>query len=556
MEDFMTLNGDIFTSALMLIAPWPLLIVGAALGIRANNHIALIKKSSLAASTFALIASILAAFSYIMTQAVPQNYFSIDLPAGLGAFSIDTSVTPLTIIMLVLVAFVGTIVSRYSLRYMDGDRNEGLFHRWLCLTLGSFFTLIAVGNIWAFFASWVATSLFLHKLLIFYKERPIALMAAGKKYLFSRISDATLLLAIILIAKTLHTTEFSGLNEALTGLHSPLPESLIVAGYLIVASAILKSAQFPFHGWLIQVMEAPTPVSALLHAGIIYTGAFLVLRMSPLLSIVGSSRDVLIVFGTITILTTSLMMLTETNIKESLAYSTSAQMGFMLMECGMGLYSLAVIHILGHSVYKAHAFLSSGSVVDHFRTPSFKAQETQSSSRKTFPGLLFGTGMTLMVAWLFGMSFREQPALLILGTILSVAVAQLMLPALTARHPRKGTLIVWISGISALVLSGYFGLHQIFEHLLGKTLLEPRFPENLSEILLSLFIAAIFLLIFTLQANLYSLEKSPFWNAMYVHIYNGLYVDTIISRLIRRLNFGTSAKAAGSPVLNHREELL
>ena len=556
MEDFMTFNGDIITSALMLIAPWPLLVVGTALGIRANNHIPLIKKASLAASTFALIASILAAFSYMVTEAVPQNYFSINLPKGMGAFSIDTSVTPLTLIMLVLVAFVGTIVSLYSLRYMDGDRNEGIFHRWLCLTLGSFFTLIAVGNIWAFFASWVATSLFLHKLLIFYKERPIALLAAGKKYLFSRISDVTLLIAIILIVKTLHTTEFSALKEALLGLHAPLPEFLNVAGYLIVASAILKSAQFPFHGWLIQVMEAPTPVSALLHAGIIYTGAFLLLRMSPLLSIVGSSRDVLILFGTLTILTTSLMMLTETNIKESLAYSTSAQMGFMLMECGMGLYTLSIIHILGHSVYKAHAFLSSGSIVDHFRSPSFKTKAIQSSAGSYFSGLLFGIAMTLIVARIFGLSFREQPALFILGTILSVAVSQLMLPALTAKHPRKGTLVAWISGISALVLSGYFGLHQIFEHLLGKTLPEPRFPQNLVEIGLSLYIAAIFLLIFALQSNLSSLEKNPFWNAMYVHLYNGLYVDILINRLIRSLNFGESSKSASTSILSHTEELL
>lgn len=556
MEAFMTLNEDIITSALMLIAPWPLLSVGAILGIKANNHTSLIKKASLAASIFALTASILAALSYTLTQSVPETYFSINLPGEMGAFSVDTSLTPLTIIMLVLVAFVGTIVSRYSFRYMDGDINEGIFYRWLCLTLGSFFTLIAVGNIWAFFVSWVATSLFLHKLLIFYKERPIALIAAGKKYLFSRLSDLTLFTAIILIVQTLHITEFSELKRALSGLQGLLPDSLVVAGYLIVASAIFKSAQFPFHGWLIQVMEAPTPVSALLHAGIIYTGAFLVLRMSPLLSIIGGGRDLLIVFGALTILTTSLMMLTETNIKESLAYSTSAQMGFMLMECGMGLYSLAVIHILGHSVYKAHAFLSSGSVVDHFRAPSFKPKETISSGRKLFLGLLFGIAMTLVVARLFGISFREQPALLIIGSILSVAVSQLMLPAMATKQLRKGTLILWTAGISALVLSGYFGLHQIFEHLLENSLPGPRFPENTLELVLSLFISTIFLLLYTIQANLSVLGKSPFWNAMYVHIYNGLYVDIVISRLIRRFGFRKSPKRTDPPALKHTEEIL
>ncbi|MDA8059724.1 MAG: NADH-quinone oxidoreductase subunit L [Leptospirillum sp.] len=552
----MTLNEDIITSALMLIAPWPLLGVGTLLGIRANNHKSLIKKASLASAIFALVTSLLAALSYTMTNHAPATFLSIGLPGNMGNFSIDTSVTPLTIIMLVLVAFVGTIVSRYSFRYMDGDRNEGVFHRWLSLTLGSFFTLIAVGNIWAFLVSWVATSLFLHNLLTFYKERPIALMAAGKKYLFSRISDLTLLIAFILIVQTIHATEFSAIKIALLNLQGPLPGSLIAAGYLIVASAIFKSAQFPFHGWLIQVMEAPTPVSALLHAGIIYTGAFLLLRMSPLLSVVSGGRDLLIVFGALTILTTSLMMLTETNIKESLAYSTSAQMGFMLMECGMGLYSLAVIHILGHSVYKAHAFLSSGSVVDHFRTPSLKPEDTRPSGLEFIPGLLFGITMTLVIAKAFGMSFREQPALLTIGTILSVAVSQLMLPAMRSKHPGKGILILWIAGISTLVLSGYFGLHQIFSQMLGKSLPSPRFPEDTLEVVLGFMVSATFLLIYILQARLASLGASPFWNAMYVHLYNGLYVDIVINRLVRRLGFEKSSNAADAPALNHTEEIL
>jgi NAD(P)H-quinone oxidoreductase subunit 5 len=303
-------------------------------------------------------------------------------------------------------------------------------------------------------------------------------------------------------------------------------------------------------------MEAPTPVSALLHAGIIYTGAFLLLRMSPLLSVAGGERDLLIFFGTLTVLTTSLMMLTETNIKESLAYSTSAQMGFMLMECGMGLYSLAVVHILGHSVYKAHAFLSSGSTVDHFRTPSFKMEEKTSDRRGFVSGLLIGVAMTFIIARIFGMSFTTQPAILTLGIILSVAVAQMMAPALTSKHPQKGTLLFRVTGIMTLVLSGYFGAHQIFSHLLSGSLPEPRFPESPLDVLMSLLIAVSFLLIYTLQANMTSLGKSPFWRAMYVHLHNGLYVDLFLSRAIRRFRFIKSSEPAASPALKHKEEIL
>jgi NAD(P)H-quinone oxidoreductase subunit 5 len=292
-----------------------------------------------------------------------------NLPEGLGTLGISPDINSFTILMLILVALVGLVVTRYASTYLDGDSREGRFHQWLSLTLGSFLLMMACGNMWTFLILWIASSLCLHQLLAFYRDRPGALLTARKKYLLDRIADVSLFSAIVLVTRTLHSSQFASIAPELSRMHGALPNTLQIASALLVISAVLKSAQFPFHGWLIQVMEAPTPVSALLHAGIIYTGAFLLLRMVPLMSRVIWTGDTVVVIGLCSVFSGSLMMMTATNIKGALAYSTYAQMGFMLMEWGLGLYSLAVLHIVSHAVYKAHAFLSSGSVVDHFRAP-------------------------------------------------------------------------------------------------------------------------------------------------------------------------------------------
>ena len=543
-------------SALMLVTPWPLLIAGLIVGIGANRHPRLLRKVVSGSAAFAMISAIGAAFSYAAGWSRPATYFSFNLPDGLGTFKIHIAVNALTITMLLLVAFVGTIVSRYSKTYMDGDIREGDFHRWLALTLGSFFTLIVVGNMWAFFASWVATSLFLHKLLAFYRERPGAILAARKKYVFHRVADASLLGAIVLVVRNLHTSNFSGIGPALRAWQGSLPEGLYVAGGLIVLAAILKSAQFPFHGWLIQVMEAPTPVSALMHAGIIYTGAFLVLRMSPLLSLQNGARDVLVLTGLLTIALTSLMMVTETNIKESLAYSTCAQMGFMLMECGLGLYTLAVMHIVSHSVYKAHAFLSSGSVVDHFRAPSLPPSAIRSSGIRSFFGLLVGALMTFAIGSGFGIAFTRQPALIVLGVILSVAVTRLMLPALEMQHAGAGKLVLETGVLSAAVCTAYFGLHRLFDSFLGAFLPSAPFPEDPLQAGILGAVSAVFLGLLLVQQLLPRILERPFWRAVYVHLYNGLYIDLFIARMLGKSASANVRPRQPRPSRPHQSEVL
>ena len=522
------------TSALMLVLPWPLLAAGLIIGIRADQHVRLMRRLATGATYLALACSISAALTYSLGATQSVIYFSRRLPAGLGVLAVSTYVNALTVMMVLLVAFVGTIVVRYSSTYMDGDAHEGRFHRWLTLTLGSFFTLIVAGNTWGFFVSWIATSLCLHELLAFYRNRPGAVLAARKKYLLHRVADASLLAAFVLIAHALHTSQFADITPALAAMHGPLPGTLQIATGLIVLSAILKSAQFPSHGWLIQVMEAPTPVSALMHAGVIYTGAFLLLRTSPIVSAAHWAGNTLILVGLISLTSASLMMMAATNIKGSLAYSTCAQMGFMLMECGLGLYSIAVLHIIAHSVYKAHAFLSSGSVVDNFRAPAVLSPSSASVWRAVL-GLVVATLIALSIGVGFGAMAQRQPALLVMGVILAVAMTQLLLQALNARKTGTGGLLLRMASLSTLLCTAYFGLHMLFTRMLGASLpAEPLKADGTRQGMLGVIVVVFLGLLFVQQA-LPRMSKTRFWQAVYVHVYNDLYMDVFLTRMVRIL---------------------
>src|SRR5699024_5748449 len=132
-------------------------------------------------------------------------------------------------------------------------------------------------------------------------------------------------------------------------------------------AVIIRTALLPVHGWITQVMEAPTPVSALLHAGVVNLGGYVLIFFAPLIAQSPAARLFLLIFGLGSATLGGITMLTRVSIKVHLAWSTLGQMGFMLIECSLGLYSLAALHLLGHSLYKAHNFLAASSAVRHTR---------------------------------------------------------------------------------------------------------------------------------------------------------------------------------------------
>ena len=182
---------------------------------------------------------------------------------GLHGIGVSLYADRLTAVMVCLVAFIGVIVVAYSRTYMEGDPGQKRFTGGLCLTLAAVLLVILSGNLFVFGLAWLATSLGLNRLLLFYSERPAALVAARKKFLASRAGDVCLMAAAILLYQRFGSLEYATIFTQ-GGAASP---GMDAAAVLLTATAMLKSAQCPLHGWLIEVMETPTPVSALLHAG-------------------------------------------------------------------------------------------------------------------------------------------------------------------------------------------------------------------------------------------------------------------------------------------------
>lgn len=262
--------------------------------------------------------------------------------------------------MTILVSFLGTIVLRFATRYLEGDAHRARFLSWMSLTLGAVLALVVSNDLMLLLGAWIATSLCLHQLLLHNPNRAGAIFAARKKFTYSRLADLSLLLAALLLHRGHDTWR---IDELISSIESGHTAGLPAATFLLGLCAMLKSAQFPFHSWLPDTMDTPTPVSAFMHAGIINGGGFLVLRMAPVFTAAPAAMWMLTIMGTFTAAFGAIVMLAQPGVKRSLAFSTIAQMGFMMLQCGLGAWGLALLHLVAHSFYKAHAFLRAGSTV-------------------------------------------------------------------------------------------------------------------------------------------------------------------------------------------------
>ena len=286
------------------------------------------------------------------------------------------SISPIKAIVMLTVVAIGTILMRFSRNYLVGEACYPQFLRWMQLTLSSVVITILANHLVIFWAGWLAVSLSLHNLLLLYPERPRAIIAAHKKFILARTSECLMAVAFVLLFlafDTLYIDEILYLvnqPSSLTLSQSELTNTQLsnahlttYAACLISAAALLKCAQLPAHGWLINIVEAPTPVSALLHAGVINLGGYLLLAFAPLIAASSQAQWLLLVVAGLSVFFSALIMTTRVTVKVRLAWSTSSQMGLMLIECALGLYSLALIHLVAHSFYKAYAFLNTGSTV-------------------------------------------------------------------------------------------------------------------------------------------------------------------------------------------------
>jgi len=447
--------------------------------------------------------------------------------AVFGGMIIDRLSTLLTL----LVAAVGAVTFRFSLVYLDGEPGQVRFLRWLFWTICAAYLLMLSTNLWLLFCAWLVVSVGLHQLLLFYQDRPAALRPARKKFFISRLGDGALLSAICLIGghwKTWDLRDFLAASAHDTG------GIVTLVGVLVVIAALTKSAQFPFHSWLPETMEAPTPVSALMHAGIINAGGALVLRFAPLISRTPSALFLLALIGTITVVLGMLAMWAQPNVKRTLAWSTVSQMGFMMAECGIGAFSAAALHIIGHGFYKAWSFLHTGDVPKYTAAsaaPISPAAALLVSALGTGAGLLFVMGTARLTRFYP----LHSPGEFALSLILSLSLGQFWAACVrTAPQARRRTVLAGVVLVSAsaslAACTLYEGANAFFAPVFGPL---PNGAGPMAWVTASLPVIALAALC-VLHPLLPALMQTKRGRAFHVHALHGFYVGALADQIVDR----------------------
>ncbi|KAA1191859.1 NADH-quinone oxidoreductase subunit L [Pseudohalioglobus sediminis] len=417
-----------------------------------------------------------------------------------------------------LIAVLGWVIVNYSSRYLNGEPEQPRFVRAMLFTLAAVALLVVSKNLLVIVLAWAATSIGLHHLLTFYRERKAAQVVAHKKFLVSRLAEVCLAVALVLIFTATGTLSLSGIETHLASL-DVLPVSLHVAALLFALAAILKAAQLPLHGWLIQVMEAPTPVSALLHAGIVNMGGFVLIRLADLVTMAPAAQAALVIVGSLTAVLAALVMLTRISIKVRLAWSTCAQMGFMLMEIGLGLYELALLHLVAHSLYKAFAFLSAGETVRQARSVDFLEPGTARTPLWYLGALLVSAALVVASAavWQWLLPAMAVPPVALLIVALGLASLLWLEQGLTGGQFVRGVLRV-------LALTQLYLLwHLMFAGLAPA-------PASVASPLVA-WVVACFAVLYCTQIWLRCYPQGRFARAFFPWAYCGFYLDETFTRL-------------------------
>ena len=308
-----------------------------------------------------------------ITHALTCHFSTVWFEAGIpgAADTVDQAIhvdwgiliDPLTVVLLGLITFVALGVQLYSLDYMKGDSRFGWYFAWQALFVAAMLTLALADNFLLLYIAWELVGLCSYLLIGFWFENPGPREAAKKAFVVTRIGDVGLLVGILLL--WVNVGSFS-MTEAFEAAQSGALSSGVTtaAAILLLLGAMGKSAQFPFHVWLPDAMEGPTPVSALIHAAtMVIAGVYLVARAYPIFEASPVALLVIAIIGLITALGAATIALVSTDLKRILAYSTISHLGLMMLSLGALGWTAAVFHLMAHGFAKALLFLGAGSVM-------------------------------------------------------------------------------------------------------------------------------------------------------------------------------------------------
>ncbi|MCE5037597.1 NADH dehydrogenase subunit 5 [Staphylococcus auricularis] len=376
--------------------------------------------------------------------------FSTERPIITDFWQLD----PLAWLLASFVLFIGLILQRFSFNYLKGDRNYKKY-----FVLFTFMTVI-VSLAWMsndmriFIVCWGLTLFCLTRLLQLNQRWHVTKEAGKVTTSLFFIAWFALLIAIILLHILTDTWQITSVLAyvASQNMNGWLLQLILL---LIVLGVLIPAAQWPFQRWLIESVLAPTPVSAIMHAGIVNAGGIILTRFSTLFNGGDIATVLLLLFATMSVLIGSGINLVHVDYKRQMVGSTISQMGFMLVQCGLGAYSAAIIHLILHGIFKATLFLKSGSALRHFEASS------QMNKRTTYSWIIAGRVLAVAIAAIYwfttSLGNYQLISAIILGWSLSVAWTQLVALGQGA--------IARVAGLCALIIVGavYLFVHHVFE---------------------------------------------------------------------------------------------
>jgi NADH-quinone oxidoreductase subunit L len=306
-------------------------------------------------------------FINLLGRDVPERAVSVPLynwiASGRWQINVGLLIDQLSIVFVLLITGVGGLIHVYSVGYMAHDEKRRRFFAFLNLFVAAMLLLVLADNNLVLFVGWEGVGLASYLLIGFWQYKPVAATAAKKAFVVNRVGDMGMSIAVMLMLALFGSSAFVDVNAAMPNVSNT---AALILGLLLLLAACGKSAQVPLQSWLLDAMEGPTPVSALIHAATMVTaGVYLVTRSNAIFTESLTARTAVVVVGTVTLLFGAWIGCAKDDIKRVLAGSTMSQIGYMMLAAGIGPagYAYAIFHLLTHGFFKADLFLGAGSVM-------------------------------------------------------------------------------------------------------------------------------------------------------------------------------------------------
>ena len=326
--------------------------------------VAWIAVGSIAAST---IVSLLVTISFLSTPPAANAYTQVLWTwLDVGGFhpQIALYLDPLSLIMVLVVAFVSFLIHLYSTEFMIDDDGYSRFFAYMNLFVASMLTLLLANNLLLLYLGWEGVGLCSYLLIGFWYRDPVNGLAGRKAFIVTRVGDTAFMIGLFLLFHELGTLNIQKLMQLAPQHWHIGSAAVIVVAFLLLGGAVGKSAQLPLQTWLPDAMAGPTPVSALIHAATMVTaGVYLIARTHVLYSLAPPAQFAVAVVGAATLLMAGFSALTQWDLKRVLAYSTISQVGYMFLALGVGAWPAAIFHFMSHAFFKALLFLAGGVVI-------------------------------------------------------------------------------------------------------------------------------------------------------------------------------------------------